>query len=141
MHFKVLVVFAFTLHIYWHLCKAANLYRLFTIILYWSKATFMVYLKKNIYIYVYIYILYIYIYMYYYIYIYYIYICIIIYIKLDNRMYSSTIRYSCTVNVDLMLICVELSKLIIYCKYARKFLVFEVIYYIFLYYTFLPIHS
>ena len=87
----------------------------------------------------YIYILYIYICIIIYTYI--IYICIIIYIKLDNRMYSSTIRYSCTVNVDLMLICVELSKLIIYCKYARKFLVFEVIYYIFLYYTFLPIHS
>ena len=39
------------LHIYLHLCKATNLYRLFTIIFYWSKATFMVY----IYIYIYIY--------------------------------------------------------------------------------------
>ena len=48
MHFKILVVFAFTLHIYCHLCKATNLYRLFTIIFYWSKATFMVYLKKCI---------------------------------------------------------------------------------------------
>ena len=54
-HFKILVVFAFTLHIYWHLCKATNLYRSFTIIFYWSKATFMVYLKK-LYIYIYIYI-------------------------------------------------------------------------------------
>ena len=57
MHFKILVVFAFTLHIYWHLCKATNLYGLFTIIFFWSKATFMVYLKKlYIYIYIYIYI-------------------------------------------------------------------------------------
>ena len=46
MHFKILVVFAFTLHLYLHLCKATNLYHLFTIIFYWSKATFMVYLKK-----------------------------------------------------------------------------------------------
>ena len=56
MCFKILVVFAFTLHIYLHLCKATNLYRLFMIIFYWSKVTFMVYLKKlyiyNIYIYV-----------------------------------------------------------------------------------------
>ena len=34
MHFKILVVFAFILHIYLHLCKATNLYRLFTIIFY-----------------------------------------------------------------------------------------------------------
>ena len=50
MHFKILVVFAFTLRICRHLCKATNLYRLFTIIFYWSKATFMVYLKKMIYL-------------------------------------------------------------------------------------------
>ena len=36
-----------------------------------------------------------------------------------------------------MLICIELSELIIYCKYALKLLVFD----IFLYYTFVPIHS
>ena len=40
-----------------------------------------------------------------------------------------------------MLICVELSELIIYCKYAGKFLEFEVICYVFLYYNFLPIRS
>ena len=40
-----------------------------------------------------------------------------------------------------MLVCIELSELIIYCQYARKFLVFEVIYYVFLFYTFLPVHS
>ena len=39
-----------------------------------------------------------------------------------------------------MLICIEFTGLIIYCKYVSKFSVFEVIYYIFLYYTFLPIH-
>ena len=61
MHFKILVVFAFTLHIYLLLWKATNFSRLFTIIFYWSKATLMVYLK-NLYIYtIYIYILYIYI--------------------------------------------------------------------------------
>ena len=32
--------------------------------------------------------------------------------------YSCTIIYSCTVNVNLMLICIELSELINYCKYA-----------------------
>ena len=32
------------------------------------------------------------------------------YIKLDNRIYSNTIIYSCTVNVHLMLIFIELSK-------------------------------
>ena len=68
MHFKILVVFAFTLHIYLLLCKATNFSRLFTIIFYWSKATLMVYLK-NLYIYIY----YIYIYIIYYIYIYIIY--------------------------------------------------------------------
>ena len=51
MYFKILVVFAFILHIYLHLCEATNLHRLFTIIFYWSKATFMVYLKNYIYIY------------------------------------------------------------------------------------------
>ena len=51
MHFKILVIFGFILHIYLHLCKATNLHRLFTIILYWSKGTFMVYVKK-LYIYI-----------------------------------------------------------------------------------------
>ena len=41
-----------------------------------------------------------------------------IYIKLDNRIYSYTTIYSHTVNVNLMLICIELSELIIYRKYA-----------------------
>ena len=59
MHFKILVIFAFTLHIYLHLCKATNLYRLFTIIFCWSKAAFTVYLKK---LYTYEKIIYIYIY-------------------------------------------------------------------------------
>ena len=53
MHFKILVVFAFILHIYLHLYKATNFYRLFTIIFYWSNGTFMVYLKNYIYIYIY----------------------------------------------------------------------------------------
>ena len=68
-----------------------------------------------------------------------IYMYIYIYIKLDNRIFSNTIIYSYTVNVNLVLN--YLSELIIYCKYASKFSVFEVIYYIFLCYTFLPIHS
>ena len=51
-----------------------------------------------------------------YIYIY-IYICIYIYI-LDNRICSYAIIYLYTVNVNLMLICTDLSELIIYCKYA-----------------------
>ena len=38
--------------------------------------------------------------------------------KSDNRIYSYTIIYSYLVNVNLMLICTELSVLIIYCKYA-----------------------
>ena len=86
-----------------------------------------------IYIYtiIYKYITYIYIFLYIYIY---------IYINLDNRIYSYTTIYSYTVNVSLMLICIELSELIIYCKYTWKFSVFEVMYYIFLYYNFLPIH-
>ena len=82
MYFKILVVFAFILRIYSHLCKATNLYRLFTIFFYWSKATFMVYMKKYIYISFtyYIYIIHIYKYIYYvYIHIYiYIYICMYI---------------------------------------------------------------
>ena len=47
-----------------------------------------------------------------------------IYIYISNwiieyiHIYSDTIIYSCTVNVNLMLICIELSELIIYCKYA-----------------------
>ena len=41
-----------------------------------------------------------------------------IYIKLDNRIYSYTNIYSHTVNVNLMLICIELSELIISRKYA-----------------------
>ena len=48
----------------------------------------------------------------------YIYIYIFIYIKLHNRIYSCTTIYSYTVNVNLMSICIELSELIIYCKYA-----------------------
>ena len=76
--------------------------------------------KHKIHIYnIYVYNIYIYIYIYIYIiymYIVYIYIYIYIYIKLDNRIY--TIIYSCTVNVNLMLIYIELSELIIYCEYA-----------------------
>ena len=34
------------------------------------------------------------------------------------HIYSYTIVYSCTVNENLMLIRIELSELIIYCKYA-----------------------
>ena len=68
----------------------------------------------------------------------YMYIYIYIYQFVDNRIYSYTIILY-TANVNLMLIRTELSELIFYCKYAWKFLVFEVIYYIFLYYTFLPI--
>ena len=51
MHFKLLVVLAFILHISLNLCKATSLCRLFTIIFYWSKATFTVYLKNYKYIY------------------------------------------------------------------------------------------
>ena len=53
MHFKILVVLAFTyiyIYIYIHFGKATNLYRLFRIIFYWSKASFMVYLKNYIFI-------------------------------------------------------------------------------------------
>ena len=40
-----------------------------------------------------------------------IYIYIYTHIKLDNRIYSYTIIYSHTVNVNLMLICIELSEM------------------------------
>ena len=93
-----------------------------------------------IYIYtiVYKYITYIYIYIY--IFFIYIYIYLYIYINLDNRIHSYTTIYSYTVNVSLMLICIELSELIIFCKYTWKFSVLEVMYYIFLFYNFLPIN-
>ena len=81
-----------------------------------------IYIYICVYIYICIYIYYIYILYIYYIYILYIYILYIyIYIKLDNRIYAYTIIYSCTVNANLMLIFIELSELIIYCKYAWKF--------------------
>ena len=49
--------------------------------------------------------------------------------KVNIYNYNSyTIIYSYTVNVNLMLIFIELSELIIYCKYDWKFSVFEVIY-------------
>ena len=63
------IYLCFYLTYYWHLCQATNLYRSFMIIFYWSKATFMVYLKKLYYI-LYIYYTYTYIYIYIYIYIY-----------------------------------------------------------------------
>ena len=81
MHFKILVVFARILYIYLHLCKATNLYRLFTIIFY---------LKNYIYIYLHICIIYVYISMYIYIYIYiYLYIIYIynIYIYIYIHIY------------------------------------------------------
>ena len=68
-------------------------------------------------------------------------IYIYIYNAICTCIHSYSIIYSYTVNANLMLICIELSEFIIYCKYAWKFSVFEVIYYIFLYYTFLPVHS
>ena len=37
---------------------------------------------------------------------------------MNDRIYSNTIIYSYTVNVNLMLICIDLSELVIYCKYA-----------------------
>ena len=49
-------------------------------------------------------------------------------------MFNFVLIYSKQFNADL-------SELVIYCKYASKFLVFEVIYYVFLCYTSLPIHS
>ena len=60
-----------------------------------------------------------YIYMYIYIYsIYSIYIYTSNWIIEYIHIYSYTIVYSCTVNENLMLICIELSELIIYCKYV-----------------------
>ena len=41
----------------------------------------------------------------------YIYIIYNIDLKLDNRIYLYTIIYSCAVNVNLMLICIELSEM------------------------------
>ena len=54
--------------------------------------------------------------------------------SLDNRIYSYTIIYSYIVNVNLILTCTEISELIIYCKYAWKFLVFwsNILYLLFL---------
>ena len=52
MNFKILVAFTFILHIYLHLCKTNNLYRSLMIIFYWSKATFMAYLRRLIVIYI-----------------------------------------------------------------------------------------
>ena len=40
-----------------------------------------------------------------------VYIYIYIYMKLDNWIYSYTIIYSCIVNVNLILICIELSEM------------------------------
>ena len=103
MYFKILVVFAFILHIYSHLCKATNLYRLFTIILYWSKATFMVYVKK-LYIYIYIsYIYYIYI-IHIYTYIYIIYMIYCIYIYIHNKSYHIYIYIYISINCVLVLV-------------------------------------
>ena len=47
-------------------------------------------------------------------------VCIYIYIYISNWIieYIHIQLYSCTVNVNLMLIFIELSELIIYCKYA-----------------------
>ena len=54
-------------------------------------------------------------------------------------IYNYIFIYSkCKFNVDLYRI---IKNVIIYCKYVLKFSVFEVIYFIFLYYAFLPIHS
>ena len=61
-----------------------------------------IYIHVCIYIYIYIHVVYIYIYIY-----------------ISNWIiYSYTVIYSCAVNVNLILICIELSELIIYCKYA-----------------------
>ena len=58
----------------------------------------------------------------------YIYIYIYTYIKLDNRI---VFRYNkCKCNADLYCI---IKNTVIYCKYILKFLVFEAIYFIFLY--------
>ena len=51
------------------------------------------------------------------------------YIKLDNRIYPYTIIYSYTVNVNLILICSELSELIIIvnipeiCRYLKLYII------------------
>ena len=58
MHFKILVVAAFTLHICLHVCKATNLYRLFTIIFTGVKRLLW-FIWKIIYTYIYIYIIHI----------------------------------------------------------------------------------
>ena len=58
------------------------------------------------------------------IYIYYIYICMYIlyiytiYVYISHWIIEYIHKYSCTVNINLMLICIELSELIIYCKYG-----------------------
>ena len=44
-----------------------------------------------------------------------------IYVYISHWIIEYIHKYSCTVNINLMLICIELSELIIYCKYARKF--------------------
>ena len=68
---------------------------------------------------------------------------IYIYIKLDNRIYLYTCNYvfiysKCKFKVGLYWI---IRNVIIYSKYALKCSVLEVTYYIFLQYTFLPVHS
>ena len=70
---------------------------------------------------VYIYIWYIYIYgIYIYIWYIYIYIYIYVYMYISNWIveYICIQLYSCTVNVNLMPIFIELSELINYCKYT-----------------------
>ena len=70
---------------------------------------------------VYIYIWYMYIYIYIYgIYIYGIYIYLYVYMYISNWIveYIRIKLYSCTVNVNLMSIFIELSELINYCKYT-----------------------
>ena len=92
-HFQILVAFAFTSHIYWHSCKATNLYRLFKISSYWSKPTFMAYLK-NLYIYIDIIYIYVYIHIYVYmIYMYGIYTYIYIYIYIYWHLCKATNLY------------------------------------------------
>ena len=51
MHFKSLVVITFILHIYiYTYCKATNLYRLFTILFYWSYSNFHGLFEKIVYL-------------------------------------------------------------------------------------------
>ena len=72
-------------------------------------------------VYIYIYGICIYIYIYiWYIYIYGIYIYIYVYMYISNWIveYIRIQLYSCTVNVNLMSIFIELSELINYCKYT-----------------------